>query len=42
MYHVGVDSHNGYPVALENIIEDIKTEMNKCREMLYNETTEGE
>ena len=37
MYHVGVDSHNGYPVSLDQVIEDIKTEMNKCKEMLYNE-----
>ena len=24
MYHVGVDSHNGFPVSLDNIIEEIK------------------
>lgn len=37
MYHVGVDSHNGYPISLDQVIEDIKTEINKCKEMLYNE-----
>lgn len=37
MYHVGVDSHNGYPISLDQVIEDIKIEMNKCKEMLYNE-----
>lgn len=37
MYHVGVDSHNGYPVSLDQIIEDIKTEMKKCEEMLDND-----
>ena len=34
MYHVGVDSHDGYPVLLDNVIEDIKTEMRKCEELL--------
>lgn len=24
MYHVGIDSHNGYPVLLDDIIEEIK------------------
>lgn len=24
MYHVGVDSHNCYPISIDNIIEDIK------------------
>lgn len=34
MYHVGVDSHNGYPILLDTIIEDMKAEVNKCVEML--------
>jgi calcineurin-like phosphoesterase family protein len=24
MYHVGIDTHNNYPILLDNIIEDIK------------------
>lgn len=34
MYHVGVDSHDGYPVSLDQIILDVKAEMQKCKEML--------
>lgn len=34
LYHVGVDSHNCYPVLLDNIIEDMKQEVNKCFEQL--------
>lgn len=30
MYHVGVDSHNCYPVSIDAIIEDIKKEVQKC------------
>lgn len=30
MYHVGVDSHNNSPILLDNIIEDIKKETQKC------------
>lgn len=29
MYHVGMDSHNCYPVSIEQIIEDIKKEIEK-------------
>ena len=29
MYHVGVDSHNCYPVSIEQIIEDIKIKRNE-------------
>ena len=25
MYHAGVDSHNGYPIALDDIITEIET-----------------
>lgn len=39
MYHVGVDSHDGYPVSLDQIILDVKAEMQKCKEML-GETNE--
>ena len=34
MYHVGMDSHNCYPVAAEIIIEDIKQKITECQEML--------
>lgn len=39
MYHVGVDSHDGYPVSLDQVIADIKAEVNKCKEMLDSEET---
>lgn len=34
MYHVGVDSHDGYPVLLDDIIKDCKMQVNKCKEVL--------
>ena len=34
MYHVGVDSHDGYPVSMDQVLEDIRAETNKCKEML--------
>ena len=34
MYHVGPDSHNCYPVSFEQIIIDIKNEVNACYAML--------
>ena len=42
MYHVGVDSHYGYPVLLDNIIVDIKEEMLHCKEMMYPEGENNE
>lgn len=30
MYHVGMDSHNCYPVEITQIIEDIKAKVNEC------------
>lgn len=33
-YHVGVDSHDCYPISLNNIIEEMKIEFNKCLEQL--------
>lgn len=33
-YHVGTDSHNCYPVSLDNIIDEIKQEAKKCKEQL--------
>jgi calcineurin-like phosphoesterase family protein len=40
MYHVGVDSHDGYPISLDKVLEDIREEMKKCQEMLDNDTEE--
>ena len=34
MYHVGVDSHDCYPVSLDQIIEDMKQKVKECEEML--------
>ena len=33
MYHVGVDSHNCYPVSAEEISKDIHDEVNKQYKM---------
>lgn len=30
MYHVGLDSHNCYPVDLDTVIEDIKAKVDEC------------
>lgn len=35
IYHVGVDSHDGYPVSMDQVIADIKAEMERCKELLY-------
>lgn len=47
MYHVGVDSHNGYPVSIEQVSEDIhnkvqeqyqiKVQMEKNKKAYYEE-----
>lgn len=34
IYHVGVDSHNCYPVHLDTVIEDMERQAKKCIEML--------
>ena len=34
MYHVGVDSHNCYPISIENIIKDIQKKTNECLKYL--------
>ena len=34
MYHVGMDSHNCYPVLLDTIIEDINQQAKECLKML--------
>ena len=41
MYHVGVDSHDGYPVSMDQVLADIRAEMKKCEAMLDNDVTEG-
>lgn len=41
MYHVGVDSHDGYPVSMDQVLADIRAEMSKCEAMLDNDVTEG-
>ena len=33
-YHVGLDSHNNYPVLLDDVIVDIKNKVQECKEML--------
>ena len=40
MYHVGVDSHDGYPIDMDKVLEDIRAEMKKCEEMLDDETAQ--
>lgn len=34
MYHVGVDSHDGYPVLLDDIIEEMYAKVKECIEFL--------
>lgn len=34
MYHVGVDSHDCYPVSLDQIIEEMNAKVEECKEML--------
>lgn len=34
LYHVGVDSHNCYPVSIENVIKDIQEKTNECLKYL--------
>ena len=41
MYHVGVDSHDGYPISLDQVLEDIRAEMKKCETMLEDEEVEN-
>lgn len=37
MCHVGVDSHNGYPVLLDDIIEEMYAKVKECKEFLDEE-----
>ena len=34
MYHVGMDSHNCYPVLLDDAIEEMKNKVKECKEQL--------
>lgn len=34
MYHVGVDSHDGYPVLLDDIIDEMYAKVDECLAML--------
>ena len=40
LYHVGVDSHNGYPVLLDDIIEEMYAKVKECKEFLDEEPAE--
>ena len=42
MYHVGVDSHNCYPVLLDDVMTEIKNEINACITALGEKETENE
>ena len=41
MYHVGVDSHNGYPVLLDDIIEEMYAKVEECKKFLDEEPVSG-
>ena len=34
MYHVGVDSHNCYPITLDNIIDEMEAKVLECKAQL--------
>ena len=34
MYHVGVDSHDCYPILLDDAIEEMKNKVKECKEQL--------
>ena len=34
MYHVGLDSHNNHPVLLDTIIDEMKSKVKECLDML--------
>lgn len=40
MYHVGVDSHNGYPVLLDDVIEEMYAKVKECVAFLDEESAE--
>lgn len=37
MYHVGVDSHNGYPVNIDDIIDEMNDKVRECKNFLEDE-----
>lgn len=37
MYHVGVDSHDGYPVDLDDIIDEMNDKVRECKDFLEDE-----
>lgn len=39
LYHVGMDSHNCYPMALDNIIDEMKAKVRECLAELGEEET---
>ena len=41
MYHVGVDSHDGYPVLLDSIIEEMYAKVKECIEFLDTQTIQN-
>ena len=41
MYHVGVDSHDGYPVLLDDIIEEMYAKVKECVAFLDEELAES-
>lgn len=40
MYHVGVDSHDGYPVLLDDVIEEMYAKVKECIAFLDEEPAE--
>lgn len=40
MYHVGVDSHNCYPVSIDDIIKDYYAKVDECLKFVKEETNE--
>lgn len=42
MYHVGVDSHDGIPVLLDDIIEEMCAKVKECKEFLDEEPVYSE
>ena len=40
MYHVGVDSHNGYPVLLDDVIEEMYAKVKECIAFLDEKESE--
>jgi calcineurin-like phosphoesterase family protein len=41
MYHVGVDSHDGYPVDIDVAIEEMHQKVRECKDFLDEEVDNG-